>query len=76
MDNKGINIDFDNLMHMYQAQELYNTLKIKCHPDRFLEPFEIEKATALFQLISENKNNYKELLRLQKLAIEQLGINF
>lgn len=67
-------IDFANSMSVFQARDLYNSLKKKCHPDRFIDPVQNEVATMLFQQISENQNNYKVLLQLKEQAIEKLNI--
>ena len=70
-------IDFNNtMMSAFHAQELYNELKVKYHPDRF--PNDKQKnliATALFQQIVENKNNYNKLIELKALAQEKLSSN-
>ncbi len=71
-------IDFDNIINSsFNSNEIYDELKVKCHPDRF--PNDKEKneiADKLFQQINEHKNNVKELLKLKKEAIEKLNINF
>ena len=57
--------------------QLYDELKVKCHPDRF--PTDKEKNTIaenIFQEISKNKNNVKRLLELKEEASQKLNINF
>lgn len=61
----------------FHATEIYNELKVKCHPDRFIGDVE-KNATAnrIFQEVTKNKMNYKRLQELKKEAEESLGINF
>ena len=72
------NIDFDNIINSsFNSIELYDELKVKCHPDRF--PADKEKnsiAENIFQEISKNKNNVKRLLELKEESIQKLNINF
>lgn len=68
-------IDWNNTMYVFKAQELYNQLKVVCHPDRFTDPQLNSVATDLFQRITKNKTNYKELLKLQEEARTKLNIN-
>jgi len=71
-------IDFGNIINSsFNSIQLYDELKVKCHPDRF--PTDIEKnliAEKIFQEISKNKNNVKRLLDLKEEAIQKLNINF
>ncbi|AFU69140.1 DnaJ superfamily protein [Psychroflexus torquis ATCC 700755] len=75
LDNQ---IDFDNIINSsFNSNEVYDKLKIKCHPDRF--PNDKEKNTIaenLFQEITKNKDNIKRLLELKEKAKEELNINF
>ena len=70
--------DFGNIIKSsFHVKQLYDELKVKCHPDRF--PNNNEKnqiALELFQEISKNKTNYKKLIELKELAIQKLNINF
>ena len=68
-------IDWNNTMYIFKAQELYNQLKVVCHPDRFTDPQLNSVATDLFQRITKNKTNYKELQKLKEEAIDKLNIN-
>ena len=68
-------IDWNNTMHVFKAQELYNQLKVVCHPDRFTDPQLNSIATDLFQRITKNKTNYKELQKLKEEANNVLKIN-
>lgn len=71
-------IDFGNIINSsFNSIQLYDELKVKCHPDRF--PTDMEKnsiAENIFQEISKNKNNVKRLLELKEEAIQKLNINF
>ena len=71
-------VDFQNIINsLFHATEIYNELKVKCHPDRFIGDVE-KNATAnrIFQEVTKNKMNYKRLQELKKEAEESLGINF
>ena len=71
-------IDFNNIINSsFNSTQLYDKLKVKCHPDRF--PIDKEKnsiAENLFQQITKNQNNVKRLLELKEEAIQKLNINF
>jgi len=71
-------IDFDNIINSsFNSTEVYNELKVKCHPDRFPnDDKENEIAENLFQEITKNKNNIKRLLELKEKAKQELNINF
>lgn len=68
-------IDWNNTMYVFKAQELYNQLKVVCHPDRFTDPQLNSVATDLFQRITKNKTNYKELQKLKEEAKQILSVN-
>ena len=72
------NIDFSNtMMSAFHARELYDQLKVRCHPDRYPQDEEKNRlAVELFQQVVQNKNNYKKLLDLKKIAEEKLQIQF
>ena len=71
------NVDFDNIINSsFHAAELYDRLKVICHPDRF--PLDKDKnriAENLFQEIEKNKNNISRLKELQQEASNRLGVN-
>lgn len=71
-------IDFDNIINSsFNSNEVYNELKVKCHPDRFPnDDKKNEIAENLFQEITKNKNNIKRLLELKEKAKQELNINF
>jgi hypothetical protein len=70
-------IDFDNtIKSVFQAKQLYDELKKKCHPDLFPnDAGKIKTANEIFQEISKNRYNYKKLLELKERAKQQLNIN-
>lgn len=71
-------IDFDNIINSsFNSIALYDELKVKCHPDRFVANDKLnEVAGFLFQEITKNKTNYKRLTELKEEAISKLGIKF
>lgn len=71
-------IDFTNVINSaFLSTELYDKMKVKCHPDRFVyDPAKQEKADDLFQRITQNRANYKALLQLKREAEETLNIAF
>lgn len=75
---KSGNVDFDKVINSaFHSQEMYDILKTKCHPDRFIgNPDLIAKATEIFALISKNKYNQEALLKLKERAEKELGIHF
>lgn len=75
--NKSKDIDMDNLMYsIHHSRELYKELSKNCHPDRFVNTLLQPIAEEIFQRISSNKRNYKQLLDLKEEAINKLNINF
>ncbi len=70
-------IDFNNIVNSsFNSIQLYDELKVKCHPDLF--PTDNEKnsiAENIFQEITKNKNNVKRLLELKEEAKQKLNIN-
>ncbi len=70
-------IDFNNIINSsFNSKQLYDELKVKCHPDLF--PNDIEKnllAENLFQEITENQNNAKRLIELKEVVKQKLNIN-
>lgn len=71
-------VDFDNIVNSsFNSIQLYDRLKVKCHPDRFSTDCEKNAiAENIFQEITNNKNNVKRLLELKEEAKEKLNINF
>lgn len=71
-------VDFNNIISSsFHSTELYDKLKVKCHPDRFPTDPELNKiADNLFQEITKNKTNLKRLQELKIEAEHKLNINF
>ena len=71
-------IDFNNIINSsFHSIQLYDKLKVKCHPDLFSTDKEKNTiAENLFQEIGRNKNNVKRLIELKEEAIQKLNINF
>jgi len=64
---KRQNIDMENVMFdIHRSRELYNELKVKCHPDRFIGLDKMQQAEKIFQELSDNKHNYLKLLELKE----------
>ena len=75
--NEGT-INFNaTIQSAFHSSDIYDQLKVKCHPDRFVDdPEKMKMADALFQQISKNKNNYKRLLELKAEAEQKLNVKF
>lgn len=69
-------VDFDNVINSsFNARALYDELKVKCHPDRFVgDEAKSMVARELILNISKNRNNAKRLLELKSEAREKLNI--
>lgn len=50
---------------MFLCTSLYDKLKVKCHPDRFIDENQKEHAEILFQELQKFKYNYDKLLELE-----------
>jgi predicted RND superfamily exporter protein len=71
-------VDFDNIINSsFHSNELYDIIKVKCHPDRFpTDPKLNEIAEKIFQEITKSKTNIKRLEELKIEAQQKLNINF
>ena len=69
-------IDFSNVLNnAFNSKEIYDDLKKKCHPDRFVDDAEREViANELFQRITQNQHNIDNLRKLREEAVQKLGI--
>ena len=70
-------VDFGNILDSaFHAEELYEQLKVKCHPDRFVRD-ERKNAAALeiFQQLEKNRHDIKALERLRQRAEDELDVN-
>lgn len=69
-------IDFGNVVSSsLLAKDLYDELKKVCHPDRFHNEQDENKANELFQLITQNKGDYNKLLALKDQVYSELPID-
>jgi hypothetical protein len=61
-------VDFGNIINSsFNAQALYDSLKVRCHPDKFAtNPAKYRAATRIFQEITKNKRNYRRLTELRE----------
>lgn len=68
-------IDFNNIISSsLHAKGLYDELKKVCHPDKFYNEKDINKANELFQLINQNKGDFSKLQSLKKRIYTELPI--
>ena len=68
-------IDFGNVVSSsLLAKGLYDELKRVCHPDRFQNEQDVNKANELFQLITQNKGDYSKLQSLKERVYSELPI--
>ena len=68
-------IDFGNVVSSsLLAKDLYDELKKICHPDRFQNELDINKANELFQLITQYKGDYDKLLQIKVRIYKELPI--
>ena len=66
-------IDMSNVINSsFNASSLYDELKKKCHPDRFIDENLKERAYMLFQQVTLYKRDYKKLLELQERINKEL----
>ena len=67
--------DLNNvIVSVFHSKKLYDTLKTKCHPDKFTDEKKREIATELFQSLTEKKHDYKTLKAIEERAITELKI--
>jgi hypothetical protein len=72
---KKSDINMNDLMqNMHLSKSLYKELSRKCHPDRFTDSQMQSIANELFQMVQQSKSNYKELIALKEMAINELKI--
>lgn len=50
---------------MFLCPPLYDKLKVKCHPDRFIDEKEKSIAEKLFQELQEYRYNYEKMLEIE-----------
>lgn len=65
----------ENIVYsMFNSQPLYDKLKVRCHPDRFIDTQKEDIANSLFQELQQNRYNFQKLKELQ-VKIESLLYN-
>ena len=66
--------DFGNIFNSaFNAEPLYKELSRKCHPDRFAPDVKkMAVADELFQRVTKNRNNIKELQALKEEITQKL----
>lgn len=50
---------------MFLSKPLYDKLKVKCHPDRFIDENKKEEAQYLFQELQKYKYNIEQMRKLE-----------
>lgn len=76
-ESKEVIIDMDNLMdNIHSSRQLYKEISRKCHPDNFINHPKHKLAEDIFQEITKNEKNYKNLSALKQRAINELDLNF
>lgn len=69
-------LDINNVIYSsFNAASLYDKLKKKYHPDRFIDESQKAKADLIFQQITQYKRDYNKLLELEKIAEQELNKN-
>ena len=65
-------VAMDNVINsIFNSKPLYDELKIKCHPDLFIDPNQKEKAQLLFQELQKARHDI-DAMKLLKDDIEEL----
>jgi hypothetical protein len=54
----------DLFLNLTQSKALAKTLKVKIHPDRFIDEEKKSAAQELYKQVAANSSNYKELQRI------------
>jgi hypothetical protein len=67
-------VDMKNVLNSaFLAQKLYDELRVKYHPDRYLDEEQNREATEISQLLGKYKYDYEQLLKIKERAEESLG---
>ena len=76
MSCRNQEISMDAVMNnLFLSKRLYDLLKVKCHPDRFIEPTQKEIATGIYQNITKYKTDYQQLLNIKEQVKEQVNLS-
>lgn len=69
------NVEFSAITHDWEkSKRLYDVLKKKCHPDLYTGEKNVV-ATQLFQMLTERKYNYTELIKIKERGEKELGFS-
>jgi len=61
-----INTDMTNVVNsMFLCNPLYDKLKVKCHPDKYIDENQKFIAENLFQELQKHRYNYDKLLEIE-----------
>ena len=64
--NEGGNSEMTNVVNsMFMCSPIYDKLKVKCHPDRFIDENQKAIAENLFKELQKHKYNYDKLLDIE-----------
>ena len=67
-------VDMKNVLNSaFLAQKLYDELRVKYHPDRYLDEEQNREATEISLLLGKYKYDYEQLLKIKERAEESLG---
>ena len=70
---KEVLINYANLFStMDKGQQLFNQLKIRCHPDRFVGTDKYDSAEELFKQVQAHSTDYEALLSLKERIEKEL----
>lgn len=60
------NSEMTNVVNsMFLCTPIYDKLKVKCHPDRFIDENQKTIAENLFQELQKHRYNYEKLLEIE-----------
>ena len=60
------NSEMTNVVNsMFLCEPIYDKLKVKCHPDRFVDENQKSIAENLFQELQKHRYNYEKLLEIE-----------
>lgn len=78
-DSSSQSNDSDNIIEVDYYNTLYDELKERCDPAKYMEPYNAEKveiSNNIFSQLDTNRNNIYELIKLRNYAIKKLGLTF
>jgi hypothetical protein len=60
------NSEMTNVVNsMFLCEPIYDKVKVKCHPDRFIDENQKITAENLFQELQKHRYNYEKLLEIE-----------